>query len=311
MKVQILILFLAISEITFGQIGNEKDLIVKNNVKSSLERHCFLNTNGSCTTIYEKFDKNGNSIEWNMGRLGIIYRNVFDENDNKIMMLWVGKSDTTQIDTIQYKYDKHNELIQQGITEFENTYDKTGHLIKIVTQSKNIERNIVKTTITRTWTIFGKIDTETNSTEILEVAKKTKCDKFSKARVDYQYDRNQNLTMATYFQADTISKTISYKYDSTNRLIEKIEDDPERADRVNKMGFGNRDEIKLFKTTIQYNPKGQIDELYTYFSDPCMGLDNHFLYKHYYKSNGLLDYADVYENGKLVFTIKYAYEYYK
>lgn len=315
MKIQTLILLLTLSQISFGQIGNDQHLIVKNDVKSSYEKYCFLNSNSSCTVIYEEYDQNGNSVEWDMARLGTIYRNVYDEKNNKVMTLWVDKLDTSRIDIFQYKYDHHNELVLQVIsndtTEFENIYDKNGRLIKIVTQSKNVEGNIVKKTTSRIWTTFNKIQTETTRTEIFEIAKKTEYDKRSGSKIDFKYDQNKNLIKAIYYHADTISKTFSYKYDSDNRLIEEIEDNPIRAGRINRMVFGKRDEIKRFKTTTRYNNLGQIAELYTYFSDPCMSLDNHFLYRHFYKDNGLLDYADVYENDQLIFTIKYEYEYYK
>lgn len=315
MKIQTLLFLLILSHITFGQIGNNQDVIIKNRVRSSLEKHCFTNSEGSCSIIYEEYDQRGNNIEWDMWRMSIVYRDVYDENNNVIMTLWIDKADSTEVDTQFFKYDVHNELIQQVVdkdtTEIKNTYDKAGRLIKSVAQSKNIERNIVKNITIKTWTSFNKVETETTRTEIIETNKKTKYKKNSTSKVEYTYDKHKNLSKKTHYKADTISKTISYQYDSKNRLIQELEDNPPRAKLANNMKFSNRKDIQQFKTTVTYNNKEQIEEVYTYFSDPCMSLDNHFLYKHHYLSNGLINFIDVYENEKLTFSIKYQYEYFE
>ena len=312
MRIQITIfILLGIVQSISAQIGNDKDLIVKNKVKESFEKHCFTGSNSSCSAIWEKYDRNGNSIEWNMGRLGTIYRNIYDKNDNKIFTLWVDKIDTTEIDTIPYVYDKNNQLIQDGEDTFENFYNSKQLLVKQLSESQNNEENIVRKTKTIDWTNTGKVKTEIIKTEIIETTKPTEYEKLNVYCKEFEYDQNNNLSKETHYQNDVVTNTILYNYDLSNRLIEKREKNISRIERINRMNFGNRSDIKELVTRIEYNQNGSIKEKYTYFSDPCMSLDNHYLYKHFYLDNGLLERADVYEEDNLVFSISYEYEYYK
>ena len=312
MKTQTYILILLVFTQTItAQIGNDKTIIVKNKVKSSFEKHCFSGSNSGCTAIWEKYDEKGNSIEWNMGRLGSIYRNIYDRKNNKIFTLWVDKTDSTKIDTIAYVYDKRNKIIQEGLDTFENFYNQKQQLIKQVSESININENIVRKTKNIHWTSFDKIKTEITTVKILEVKKKTDLDKLRVYYKKYIYDDDNNLSKETHFHNDTLTNTIFYNYDSSNRLVKKREKDISRIETINSMKFGNREDISELITKISYDDNGFIKEKYTYFSDPCMSLDNHFLYKHFYLENGLLKSVDVYEKDYLVFTISYEYEYYE
>ncbi len=312
MRIQIAILFLiGIIQSISAQIGNGKDLIVKNKVKESFEKHCFTGSNSSCSAIWEKYDRNGNSIEWNMGRLGTIYRNVYDKNDNKIFTLWVDKIDTTEIDTIPLVYDKNNQLIQDGEEIFTNFYNSKEQLIKQLNESKNNEENIVRKTKTIDWTSNGKVKTEIIQTEIIETTKQTEYEKLKVYCKEYEYDKKDNLSREIHYKNDVVTNTIIYNYDSSNRLIEKKEQNISRIESINRMKFGTRPDITELVTRISYNENETIKEKYTYFSDPCMSLDNHYLYKHFYLDNGLLEKADVYEENNLVFTISYEYEYFE
>lgn len=312
MKIQIIIvLLLAFTQTIRAQIGNKKALIFKNKVKSSFEKHCFIRSNASCTAISEKYDRKGNSIEWNMGRLGTIYKSVYDPKDNKIFTLWVDKADVSKIDTIAFVYDKQQQLIQDGTRRFKNFYNHKQQLIKQVSEEFNMYKNIVRETRNIHWTSFDKIKTDVITTVIIEVNKKTDIDKLSVASKKYIYDDNHNLSKEIHFKNEVVTNTLFYKYDSSNRLIKKREKNISKIKRINKMKFGNREDITELTTNITYHKNGSIKEKYTYFSDPCMSLDNHYLYKHFYFKNGLLKNADVYDKDHLVFTISYEYEYYK
>lgn len=293
-----------------AQIENDKNLIVKNKVKSSFEKHCFINSNSSCTSIFEKYDRKGNIIEWDMGRLGTRYKRVYNTKNQKVLTLWIDKIDPTQVDSIRYAYDKNNQLIKDQEKEFENFYNKKQQLIKQINKSQNSEKNNVLETRTIGWTTFDKMESETITTEIVEVSKKTTYQKLETYYKKYDYNQNNNLIKEIHYINDTIVNTIVYTYDTLNRLVEKREKDVSRIKNINRMKFGNRKDIDELITKITYNKNGSIKEKYTYFSDPCMSLDNHFLYKHVYKKNGLLERADAYENNTLVFTISYEYEYY-
>ncbi|WP_299211550.1 hypothetical protein [uncultured Aquimarina sp.] len=322
MRIKIsLIILLGLIQSVPAQIGNDKDVIVENKVESSFEKHCFSGSNSSCTVIWEKYDRQGNSIEWNMGRLGTIYRNIYDKKNNKIFTLWVDKIDTTQIDSIPYVYDKNNQLIQDGENKYKNLFNHKNQLVKQLSESQNNEKNVARNTRTIDWTSFDKVKTEIIKTEIIktdiiktdiiETTKPTEYEKLKIYRKEYEYDNNNNLSKETHYKDDVVTNTIIYNYDSLHRLIEKREKNISRIKSINFIKSSNREDISELITKIAYYKNGAIKEKYTYFMDPCMSLDNHFLYKHFYKKNGLLEKADVYEEDKLTFTISYEYEYFE
>lgn len=312
MRVQITLLALiTIVQSISAQIGNNKDVIVKNKVKASFEKHCFSGSSSSCTVIWEKYDLKGNSIEWNMGRLGSIYRYVYDKNNNKILTLWIDKIDTTKVDSISFAYDRNNQLIQDGEETFKNFYNSKKQMIKQVSESLNNERNIVRKTKTVDWTNFEKEKTEIIIIEIIESVKQTEYKKLKSYCKEYKYDSKNNLTKEIHYQDNDITNTIVYEYDLSNRLTEKREKNISRIESINSMKYSNRPDITELVTRIKYNQNGSIKEKYTYYSDPCMSLDNHYLYKHIYLDNGLLERANVYEKDDLVFSISYEYDYYK
>lgn len=314
-QIGIIIALLSFIQLSYCQAENDQKIIQKNNVKSSIQKHCFTNSQSSCSVIYEKYDQRGNIIEWNMGRLGSFRRFVYDKNNNLILKLWVDKSDTTKIDSIIYEYDRYNNLTKQTdigpinhIIEYENIYDKQNRLIKTFSKSKSNDGKTILRTTTRNWTSFDKIKTEQSQSEILK--KDWKGGANNNRKIVYNYDSNQNLIKKVFYQSDTINKIVKYRYDDQNRCIEKREDDPTHAKRVNDMKFSNRKDIKIFTTKTKYNKEGQIDELFTYFSDPCLSLDDHYLYKHHYLENGLIDSVNVFKGDKVMFTIQFEYEYY-
>jgi hypothetical protein len=63
------------------------------------------------------------------------------------------------------------------------------------------------------------------------------------------------------------------------------------------------------QTRIEYAENGLIREEYMFVSDPCMSLENHFLFRYFYDERGLRTRADVYEEGDLSFQITYEYEF--
>lgn len=312
MKIQIIIgIFLGCIVSASAQVGNEKDMIFKNKVKVSIEKHCFTGSNASCTAIWEEYDRRGNTIAWNMGRLGTKYRMIYDKKDRKIFTIWIDKTDTTEIDTISYVYDRNNELIQDGDETFKNFYNAQKQLIKQLSESINTEENIVRDTKVIDWTRFGKIRSEITTTEILEATKPTEYGQLKVYCKNYEYDSNNNLQKEFHYYNDEVTNTIKYMYDPSNRLIEKREKNISRIESINRRKYRKRSDISELITRISYYKNGSIKEKYTYFSDPCMSLDNHYLYKHFYLDNGLLDRADVYEEDDLVYSISYEYEYYK
>lgn len=112
----------------FAQTKNKPEVIAKNNVKACRIKYCGSDGSSGCIVIDTKYDRNGNTIEWDMSRLGTIYRDVYDENNTKIMTLWVDKGDTTNIDTIMVSpSDAVGDTLNERIVTY--TYDNNGFLI--------------------------------------------------------------------------------------------------------------------------------------------------------------------------------------
>ncbi|WP_291725308.1 hypothetical protein [Bernardetia sp.] len=316
MKSQILLLILiGITQSVLAQVGNEKSIIVRNKVKESFEKHRLTGSNSDCTTIIEKYDKNGNTIEWKMGRMeAVSIGHKYDENDNLILTYWIDKSDNVYYDSTIYRYDQHGTLIQRNEEVFKNTYDSASQLIKQTSKGKNRDGDIIKETKIMDWTSFGKIKTKTIKTEMLDTTNRLDYKVLDTYRKEYEYHKNINIAKEIHYKNDTIINTISYKYDVANRLIDKREKDIEEISNINYMTFRGKNKPKNITeliTKISYNKDGSIKEKYTHFFDPCMSLNNHYLFKHFYKKSGLLEKVDVYEEDNLIFTISYEYKYFE
>lgn len=312
---KILLIISSILAIYFShaQVENTKEAIVKNKVKTSIEKHCFTGSSGSCTVIYEAYDRRGNMIEWDMGRLGTRYKYSYDNKDRKIATIWVNKIDSTKVDTIYFSHDIHNEIVSEKNNPYpynsknhKNYYDQKNRLIKRISKSKNHENDSIMKTHIFEWTPFDKIKSEKSFISKLEQEKDT----LYPTLTTYEYDTYENLTKEIYYKDNKVVNTICYDYDASLRLIQKKEFDEDQIKSLNEYKYGGREDIDVLLTTFSYDSKGRIKEKYTYFSDPCMSLDDHFTYKHFYKRNGLLDRVEVFKEGKLRFTISYEYSFY-
>ncbi|WP_430411833.1 hypothetical protein [Kordia sp.] len=258
-----------------GQVENNKEAIVKNKVKSSVERHCFYNSSESCTTFFKSFDKRGNVTEWNMGRLGGFSKYQYNDKNQKIASFWIHKSDTSKIDTLLFTYDSLNEIIFDGRDRFKNLYDAKDRLIKHISINSNNKSDTPYTTFK-----------------------------------SYEHDFYNNLTNEIHYENNEVVNSICYEYDSKLRLIQKKEYDTKYIVFRNKEYAEYKKPIEYFLTKITYDAKGRIKEKYDYHSDPCMSLDDHFTFKYFYKPNGLLRKATVFKKDKLKFTITYEYTFY-
>lgn len=293
-----------------AQTPDHKDILVQNKVKSVLEQHCFLNSeSGSCMITRSTYDRRGNCIEWNMYRMNIIYRDVYNELNEHIMTLWVDKSDTTDIDTIFHHGSGALQTSSDQEVNPQTIYDKQGRLIKSTTESTNTEGNMVRVVKTRTYTDFGKLALTTRTSEIIETTKKSEYTG-STSQVSYAYDDRQNLILETHLENGEVVQSIRNEYDAQNRLIRKVDDDPRRVKSAIEMDYNGKESLTAFETRINYLENGQIDTYYSYFSDPCLSLGNHFLYKRHYLENSLLDYEDMFEEGRHIMKITHTYTYF-
>lgn len=128
-----------------AQTDNQKSALAKNKVKACRIKYCGLSGGGSCVVMDSKYDERGNTIEWDMSRLGTMYRDVYDNNNNRIMTIWVDKNDTTHLDTVMVppdnallKYDKNGWVVRRDYHNQENlltnsvlySYDDKGRLVE-------------------------------------------------------------------------------------------------------------------------------------------------------------------------------------
>lgn len=257
--IQFLIPFLFLSQTTLAQVENAKAILQQNKVKSELERLC----NSSCSTQYSEFDQRGNMIEHNFYRVGTLYQFIYDDQDNKIMTLWIDKSDPSQIDTL---YD----------ADLKPTKDKNNYR----EESFNEGKLLIK---------YGEGD---------EVYK-------------YIYNDDCRLILEQRFKKDTLTYEESTRFDEESRLLEKITKNKVRLARLNRHRTAE-EKVEAIIERYEYNKQGQVTKSYSYFLDPCMNLDNHFLYVYYYHENGLIESINAFEMGKdHAFSLEYEYEFYE
>ncbi|EDP97595.1 hypothetical protein U8527_04560 [Kordia algicida OT-1] len=101
-----------------------------------------------------------------------------------------------------------------------------------------------------------------------------------------------------------------YEYDTFCRLVERREFDKSRLEFWNTEYAQYKKPITYFLTNISYDEKGRINEKYDYFSDPCESMDDHYLFKNFYKSNDLLEKTEIFFRGRRVSTTRYSYTFY-
>ncbi|WP_412985520.1 hypothetical protein [Pontimicrobium sp. IMCC45349] len=301
----LLFVFLSVSFIGFAQEENSQKVIANNKVKEAFIKYSNNSSSSSCRSIVKKYDKKGNEIEFNMQRLGSIYKTVYNDQNDKILHLRIEKNDTTKVDSLFYAYDKFHQLILVNGEKFENTYNDNNQLIRQANVVIGDNGFIYKKTIEKSWTPFNQIKTDLETLEkIKEVDGRTAYSNLKLTCKEYQYDSEENLISEVHYVDDIAMKSILFEYDSLNRLVEKKVKETVRT-------FDNTEYIEEFTTKLSYNRNGKISKKYNYFSDPCMSVEGHFLFKHQYHSNGLLRKVQAFEGNNLVFVITYKYEYYE
>lgn len=256
-KVIFTILLLAFNYNAVGQPDNSKAVLVKNKVKSILEKTC----SGVCSAQYSEFDTRGNLIAFDFLRAGTRYRYIYNKQNEILMTLWIDKSESSKIDTL-YPDDEYLHIKKRVYWE---EYLKDGHLL--------IQSN-------------------------------------EESEIRSFFNENCNLIEKQVFENDTLLSQENIKYDSQSRVVEKIKVNKQWLKILNS-SREDKEKITALIERCKYNSEGQLIEHYKYFSDPCMGFDNHFLYIYTYHDNGLIANAEAFENGKqLAFTIEYEYDFF-
>ena len=278
-----------------AQVGNSREVLVKNKVKSSLEKQCFCDPDaedftGSCTVIAREYDRQGNLTFYNFYRIGTNYRYIYDERGNEIMTLWI----SDQTDTLRTEYDEHDNPIFETYPEQEpiltnNKYDRDDRLIKTVSDQENEDGNIWRETTELTYTPSGKIKSRATEEELIEVLQPVEDEgPWEGSRYEYAYDKKDRLVRTQRYYRGYLKRTTHNQYDKKGRQILEVIDDPDRVAIRNEMRGRDHPEIKWMVTAWQYNDQDQITWKYDHYLDPCMGLDGLYLFKHDYHDNGLL-----------------------
>lgn len=273
MKYSILwILSIFLIQFGYSQVENNKDIIVKNKVKTITEKEFDNNSNDGCNTTITKYDRNGYTIRWSWKRIGSFFEYEYDENGREIAMIRRSKSDSTDVHIMRTTYDKHDNITSDYSNKFENFYDEENRLVKSVLLDDN---NVL-------------IDTF-----------KT-----------YEYDINNQIVKEVHYEKNKVENTILNAYDTSCRLVERREFNKSRIAFRNKEYAAYMNPISYFLTNIRYDEKGRIKEKYQYYSDPCESMDDHYTFKNYYKSNDLLEKTKMFFRGRRILTTEYVYTYY-
>jgi YD repeat-containing protein len=280
-----------------------KGLLLRNKVKSITERHCFPNGEAICTTISKTVDRNGNITGYHMHRLGSKYEYEYDEYN---LLISEYRMSGDEIDRLKYSYNERGDLTQisgNGLNRnFKNFYDHRGRLIKQIEDYRNDSGENERTIMVKEWSSFDKVLSESTYTtregEVNGV-------EFPISKKKYEYNDYLQLTRELHTVGERIMKDISYYYYEDGGLWEYVEFDLSKANQETESGR----KFESIQTRILYSEKGHVIEEYRFLSDPCMSLDNHFLFEYANHENGLPEKAQVFEDDKLAFYITYEYEF--
>jgi len=235
------------------------------------------------------------------------------ENKKEVLVRNAVKSEIEQTCTgscsAQYsEYDKRGNLIEWN-------FFRLGSICKYLYDDSDNELMalwINKLDTSKIDTLY-RTEEHQNYVENYDAALRQLTKKGDNERIIITYDKRNNPIEERKFVKGALVYTESIKYDIKGRLDEKriVNMDALESINYNRDRIGKQPLLALVEQ-FKYNDDDQIIELYTYFSDPCMSLDNHFRYVYTYYENGLIKEAEVYEEGlDLAFTLEYEYEFYE
>ena len=281
----LLIPLIMASNTSHGQfLENDKDLLAANNIQSLTIVELFADS--TCLHQVMEYDSQGNEIKYDLLRLGHYYRSVYDTSRRKVQELKVDKSDETQVDSTFFEYDEHGSVIKETSVYFYGEersefsqffryeYDSLGNPLK---QCQLLEEE------DGTWQ------------EIL--------------LNEYVYNARNQLEKVLQYIDGEVAAMEFYQYNEDSLLIRRDVDDPTWFERTNMMKIKERPDISEQYTTYAYNDKQQVIEVYQYFSDPCLTMDNYYAYRYTYLPNGLIAEIEVWEERKeMVSKVRFDYQ---
>ncbi len=270
----------------YGQfIENDRKTLADNKVQSL--RIVELFADSTCLHQTMDFDTLGNEIRYDLLRLDHFYKSVYDTSHRKVQELKVDKNNEQQVDITFFEYNTHGNVVKETSVYyygeersefsqyFRYEYDSLGNPLKKC----------------------QLLEEEEGSSKWREVLLE-----------EFVYNEANKLKEVQHFMDGEVASTDFYTYNSDSLLIRKEVDDPTWFERVNMMKIKDRPDIRDQYTAYTYNGNGQITEVYQYFSDPCLSMDNYYAYRYTYHSNGLIDEIEVWEERKeMVSKVKLEY----
>jgi hypothetical protein len=275
-----------------------------------------INTKGYITTE-SKYDEKGNVVEViNYKSTGQISSKLFykyDSNNNRIEYQKFEKKDKPDIEMTykqSFTYDnKGNKKIENGfdgITGYRIVYNyfsdgRSKDITKYNTDNSINEKwessysgntqtiNVLKSGTNLDYILIRKTDSQNNIIE--EIRKDSK--KKEVTRSTFEFDANNNVISSAEYFSGKLSKSLKYKYNSQNQLIE--------IDQVNPDGS------TALSRAYKYDKKGNILEE-KWFD----GVPNDLSSKNYKYNEKLIpsEVESYYSDYKYKVLYKYTYEYF-
>jgi len=268
----------------YGQfLENNKKLLVANDVQSLTIVELFADS----TCLHQKieFDKNGNETKYDLLRLDHYYKNIYDSLNRKVQELKVDKADETQVDSTFFDYDDFGNVVKETSVYY---YGE--------------ERNEFVMLYSYEYNDLGKKLKQCQ----LEEGEDGKQQEV--LLNEYIYNETGNLEKVLQYMNDDVAITEFYQYNDNSLLLRKDVDDPTWFERINMMKIKQRPNINEQYSTYTYNGNQQLTEIYQYFSDPCLSMDDYYAYRYSYLPNGLIAGVEVWEKRqKLVSKVRFDY----
>lgn len=267
----------------YGQfLENDKKILGKNKVRSLTIVELFADD--ACLHQVTEYDKRGNETKYDLLRLDHYYRSVYDSLNQKVQELKVDRKNEQQVDSTFFEYDKQGSVVKEKSVYYYGN-----------------ERNEHVMFYSYDYNESGKPIKQCQLIEEEEVWQEILLN-------EYVYDENGQLEKLLQYLDGEAAITEFYQYNEDSLLVRKDVDDPTWFERVNMMKIKQRPNITEQYTTYTYNEQLQIIEVYQYFSDPCLSMDDYYAYRYTYLPNGLIEGVEVWEKRqKMVSKVRFDY----
>ncbi len=318
--VSLLLIFIIFISIGYSQnpgMEKWKESIIKNNVKAQIQWNYKYKKNGKLNkegykNFQKSFDNKGNIIEENYFRSGDLSQEIKYKYDNKENTIEY-KNFKTSLNKMLFKqnitYDDNNNKIREerfNGSEYNiiaYSYSKDGKLSEIIKYNKTYDveqtRKLVYNNDLCTITVFdsnnniigkqiNKFDSNKNIIETIEYNSQNKIEK----RFIYSFNEKNKIVSKTEFALNNFISTETYKYDTKNRLIKVLKEQPKGNVYVNNI--------------YKYNSADYLIEEQWYDDDPT----KYSTKEYFYDKNNLVEKAKVFYalyNYRILYKFKYKY----